>query len=578
MTTFLDRGYSIADQAIIYGIFKILFKPQKNCGLQCQYALETFRHDDETCYLCCFKIPPHEISIDGMPSTFFISVPTTSQCSPQCEHIIPCNSKTINPYLLMLMIGTNYTSFFGKKATILKQMVSNPASRIDESNIKSMMKQYKSKPVQYFFNIIIRINYAWSHRSCNNFKTNKDFIKLGTKYEIDDTEVDKYASDFFTSLPNKFTTELQPELISKTMFGKIPKIYSATHLPTLNSATPLVPLKNNSIKSINSRLGIITKVLNDSKYKKHISHALSITTPFLSSSGGCRFKKKYGGVNLDKYEIKLIEVLILLIEPDNQIMEEEITHVEDPYKLSGGSKNINYLYLTKLNNEVSMLENKLERLTGGKLPCKRPKTPETPETHLKYIIYKIAYLRKITSKYIEDTEKQKEISQYIEKIEHSILTDKHSIFFIYKELLEYIKNIEQYINKSHFDKFKKKYVNFMSYFFDENIDADEHAFKESLTGNYDINFYFKNSVLIDTFNEKFDTIINAFGDKYKDVTFRDVCRLAFTWLITGSNILNDMLKKKKGEEEMDKKEMGDEEMGEEEMGEEEMGEEETDDE
>ena len=96
--------------------------------------------------------------------------------------------------------------------------------------------------------------------------------------------------------------------------------------------------------------------------------------------------------------------------------------------------------------------------------------------------------------------------------------------------------MKQEMNDSLINGYKETYKNFIRYFIDQDDDI-----LNSFTENKDPEFYFLCSVKIKTFETKFNNIIESSENEFGSVQFKDVCRLAFTWFITGSYLSNQYI-------------------------------------
>jgi hypothetical protein len=378
---------------------------------------------------------------------FHFKAQTAKHRYPQCEHIIPCNSPSINPYLLMLMISKNYNDIFTDVQNPFHTHIIN-LPNINPSNIHTTISRYSSKPLEYFFNLILRINYSRAHALCNGVKSNQDFITLNLiskQYEIDNEIVKKYV-------------------------------------------------KKNSIESIKKKLNIIINVLNDLKYFENIMDALQ-NVIISNNMGTKRLMGTKKPTNQQVNYLILKDILILLIDPN--------------FKPKLNTNNNYKLYLKEIKDELAKIEDELKgiekQMRGGKTIIIRNKKNEEM------------------------------IDNYGEE-----MIDNYG-----EEMIDNRLNI-----------YKEKYIEFMKYF----IDKDDDNFL--LEEEHSIKFYFNNYIVIKLYEEKFNDIINMypyikFSDQKEIFSFKTICRLAFTMIITGYLLLNkeeeedDVNEEKKEEEEDD---------------------------
>jgi hypothetical protein len=592
----LDRGFTKIEQANLQKLYGFLFKPQTDYVKQCNYALELFKTDKEICYLCESYMPPH--TNNPIKSDLFKPIPgnpTTHSSYPQCEHIIPCNSKSVKPYILMLMISQNYTSLFTGKNQKLKTLGIPAVITITQTNIDALIKDYSKDSISYFFNLIIRINYAWAHGLCNNTKTNIDFIVKDTstgKYIISDNNLNNYLETFYVEthtkpLAKKSATKPLAKKSAIKSAIKSATITPATITPAITKWEQLIEnfkelsldpptdtkittkIINGSVTgrritsntSIRKKLEIILKVINDSKYETHIMNALTLAQPLLSGGNDKQYKKTLnkfkGGTYPSEDEINLIEVLIMLIHPDSS-----------PQK--GGGLSNNDLYLNTLKNEVSKLENYIKIKGSGISPKKRCNPIDRRiKEKINYIFEKkikieeepvklaiLFYKNKITKSFsIDKLQLLKRLNAIIDIFnknpEETHYDDDDDVDFdvdvdddvecdidLMNEDEEPMNEDEEFMIDNLIQEYKERYTNFIRYFIDQFEDIE---ILNSFTENKDPGFYFSCSVTIKTYETKFNDIIKSNTD-FSRVQFKDVCRLAFTWFITGSYLSNPYIK------------------------------------
>lgn len=159
---------------------------------QCDISMGPVNCDGSTrCYLCDVSIIPHtdtfrkncidEDNIEKDINTRW----KKERCSydndsAECEHIQPCNhpNETFNPWNLDLVIHGAFKRLF-------KQRNITPANgMLTRDYVRFIQLVNFNNNTNNFFDIQMRALYAWSHRICNNLKSNKPLIRFDNSVNI----------------------------------------------------------------------------------------------------------------------------------------------------------------------------------------------------------------------------------------------------------------------------------------------------------------------------------------------------------------------------------------------------------
>ena len=283
---------------------------------QCDRALGDIKCDaSQFCYICLSRLIPHIDVYSKCPLASnkwkLATLSTKAKYYPQCEHIIACTSisKEINAWHM------NYMMLAIHKR-MLDKMTINPHPHIptfaslytrptaSSSNIDKLM---------YFLEIIIRMNYEWSHATCNNTKTNiefADYDKSTNDYVLKKQNIEDVLYNLFEEQKKYFDNIehiLGGELISPLHINK----------NNLSAELPLGrdDLRKFAYKSIEERVKFI---LDNLRYSQaHISKTGYSTynhTTFPSPVQAIR----HGGAYLDLTFVTEIFKKISAFIDDNQ--------------------------------------------------------------------------------------------------------------------------------------------------------------------------------------------------------------------------------------------------------------------
>ena len=179
--------------------------------------------------------------------------------APECDHIMPCSP--VNDDLNGWGLNHILYSLLAKLLKIKGNDIEFSEAQTIEydisyyNHLKVNIKPYNK--LKYFLNAIIKSNYGWTHRICNNKKSNNTCINVvkipgGVKsYIINDAELQSMSDKFIN------TTQWKGDIFRH--FGELTK---RTGMPLLKNQDEL-KASEVSVKSMKHKMNLICLILND---------------------------------------------------------------------------------------------------------------------------------------------------------------------------------------------------------------------------------------------------------------------------------------------------------------------------
>ena len=263
------RGISVADMKKLAKLRGQLSPIPAVDREQCDRALGDIKCDaSQFCYICLSRLIPHIDIYSNCPPANnnwkLATLSTKAKYYPQCEHIIACTSlsKEINAWHM------NYMMLAIHKR-MLDIMTINPHPHIPtfaSSYTRPIASSSNIDKLMYFLEIIIRMNYEWSHATCNNTKTNIEFADYdkGVKdYILKKQNIEDVLYNLFEEQP-KYFDNIEHLLGGELITGHINKNKFSAELPPGR-----LQLRDKAYKSVEERVKFI---LDNLRYSKaHIS-------------------------------------------------------------------------------------------------------------------------------------------------------------------------------------------------------------------------------------------------------------------------------------------------------------------
>ena len=464
----VGRGFKepIIRQAIIDQYTKIGMDVQHvvEDKTQCFVAIGDVDCQWTYCYLCGARISvrPSEICCDSTSSQ---KLTTKNTSYPQCEHIIPCETKILNmnPYLRMIMITTTTQKLIKDESPEYKEeLTTDRLNELLQEYIK--IKDNKGKKLFFILNIMLRLNYSWAHAYCNNLKGNKNFINFDSKknlFFIDKYVIDDYLKALFAN--GKWDEKVRNELIKFLINDQ--HIYPDTYGQLEDGK-----------KSIIEKLTLIISILNNPDYKIY----RNVSQSTLSKGGNKKSKlllKKKGGVlinfikNREKEELNknLIKILDNILKSDEIRNLINLIKYETPINemsLTGGAIKCKkeHIYIKKLKKIIKNLEEKFKNLKLKKGGGKR-KHMEVKEK----VEGKVEVEEEVEGK-VEVEEEVEGKDTYNKKLKDIIKENNSTEYTDGIDILKYMLDndsisFKEYLNSLNYFKELKKHTKFQDYLF-----------------------------------------------------------------------------------------------------------------
>jgi len=289
--------------------------------------------------------------------------------SPECDHIMPCSplDENLNGW------GLNHI-LYGLLAKLLK-VKGNDIPFSDAGSVEYDEKYYdylkinysSNYKLKYFLNAIIKSNYGWTHRICNNKKLNHTCIDVtknsaGIKtYTLNNAKLEDISDKFIRS----------PQWIAD-IFNHFNKLKTITGKQLLVDEN-FINASDLSKFSMNNKMVLICLILNENQeyenytpttsgnFRKNIYGGLlnvsSIPPSDIPYLEKLQKKKKY---NIDKEKIKIIAEKILNGEGENEenklkrlntfLFLMDIDDIKDTIKYKKVVEELNEIYEDFLKN------------------------------------------------------------------------------------------------------------------------------------------------------------------------------------------------------------------------------------
>jgi len=237
------------------------------CRKQCDITLGNIPCDGSAkCYICTLELIPHYNVYNKNCRTkthsiwknnlLKVSLDTNAGYYPECEHIMPCKNTTIHPQLDIwfknIILYKHYVKII-KDETIPQIDISVLPPPIITSKYVPSSAQKRA----YFLNIILRMNYAWSHKTCNGLKTNDPFVSYNPTTKVYST--DQLAINIFL---NSLIT-LKEKLFDSVYLGlnDVKKSSGSNNYTTFQSNE--LTLINSARTSMKKRIDYVVHQLNN---------------------------------------------------------------------------------------------------------------------------------------------------------------------------------------------------------------------------------------------------------------------------------------------------------------------------